>query len=115
MTLIVDEDIKESEPEEKVQTNEEGHLGKIKVGDKEYRVVNTVKMVEIMVHKLENGQEISQVIAHEFMMAEHKEYMVKLLTDAIMTVMRAKKRANMVKLLGQGVYHNLRRKMGMIK
>lgn len=95
-------------PEEKVATNPEGHLAKIKVGDKEYKVVNTCTMIEIMVHKLENGQEISQVVAHEFMMADHKAYMIRLLTDAINTVARAKKRTNYIKLASEALFNKLR-------
>lgn len=112
------DDVKEAAPaqpvdkelNEKVATNDAGHLAKIKVGDKEYKVVNTVTMYEILVHKLENGKEISQVVAHEFMMVEHKPYMVKLLTDAIMTVMRATKREPMIKLVSRALYNKLRGK-----
>jgi hypothetical protein len=95
-------------PEEKVATNPEGHLAKIKVGDVEYKVVNSVTMIEIMVHKLENGQEVSQVVAHEFMMVDHKTYMIRLLTDAINTVARAKKRTNYIKLASEVLFNKLR-------
>lgn len=102
-----DDNIKASE--EKVAIDKEGHLGKIKVGDKEFKIVNSCTMVEILVHKLENGQEVSQVIAHEFMMVDHKKYMVKLLTDAINTVMRAEKRQSYIKLASEAMFNKLRR------
>jgi len=94
-------------PQEKVKTNDKGHLAVIKIGDVEYKVVNTVSLMEIVVHKLENGQEVSQVIAHEFMMADHKAYMVKNLTDAINTVMRAKKREGTIRLVSKAAMHKL--------
>lgn len=105
---------KKQEPEtveEKVQTDKEGHLAKITVGDKEYKVVNSCTMLEIIVHKLENGQEVSQLIAHEFMMVDHKAYMVKLLTDAIDKVMRAQKRKSMIKLCSSAMFNKLRREV----
>jgi hypothetical protein len=102
-----DDNIKE-QPEEKVATDEQGHLAKIKVGDTEYKVVNSAEVIGIWVHKLENGQEVSQVIAHEFMMVDHKAYMIRLLTDAIMTVMRAKNRASYIKLVSEAMFNKLR-------
>jgi hypothetical protein len=92
----------------KAQTDKEGHLAKIKIGDVEHKVVNTVKVVEILIYKLENGQEVSQVIAHEFMMVDNKPYMVKLLTEAINTVMRAQKRQNYIKLASEALFNKLR-------
>lgn len=99
----------QEEREERVQTDEEGHLAKIEVNGKEHKVVNSCTMMEILVHKLEDGREISQVIAHEFMMADHKEYMVKMLTDAITTVMRAKKRSSLISTVGQGIINRIKR------
>ena len=99
---------KEQKPEKAAITNEQGNLTKIKVGDKEYSVVNSTEAIGIWVHKLENGQEVSQVIAHEFMMTDHKNYMVKLLTDAITTVMRAQKRQNYVKLCSEAMFNKMR-------
>ena len=111
---ILDEkgiEIKEEQPsnEEKATTKDNGHLSKIMVGDKEYKVVDTVTVMELVVHKLESGQEISQVIAHEFMMVDHKSYMVRLLTDAINTVVKAKKRKNMIKLCSEALFNQMRR------
>ena len=97
------------QPEEKIKTNEEGHLATFTVDGKEYKVVNSCKMIDIWVHKLENGKEVSQVVAHEFMMVDHKTYMIRLLTDAIMTVMRAKKRTSMVKLVAEAGFNRIRR------
>ena len=115
-TGILDEkgiEIKEEQPlrlnEEKATTKDNGHLSKIMVGDKEYKVVDTVTVMELVVHKLESGQEISQVIAHEFMMVDHKSYMVRLLTDAINTVVKAKKRKNMIKLCSEALFNQMRR------
>jgi hypothetical protein len=71
-------------------------------------VVNSAEVIGIWVHKLENGQEVSQVIAHEFMMVDHKAYMIRLLTDAIMTVMRAKNRASYIKLVSEAMFNKLR-------
>ena len=102
------DDIKE-QPQEKVATDQEGHLAKIKVGDKEFKIVNSCTMIEIIAHKLENGQEVSQVIAHEFMMVDHKKYMIRLLTDAINTVMRAEKRQSYIKLASEAMFNKLRR------
>jgi len=98
----------DKQPEETVATNKEGHLAKIKVGDKEYKVVNSAEIIGIWAHKLEDGREISQVIAHEFMMADHKSYMVRLLTDAINTVMRTKKRTSYVKLASEALFNKMR-------
>lgn len=100
------EDSKQGAPKQ-----DEGHLGVIRIGDKDVKVLNTATMIEIRVHKLENGKEVSQVIAHEFMMTDHKQYMVRLLTDAIMTVMRATKRENMVKLASEAMFNKLRRQV----
>ena len=62
----------------------------IKLEDgKEYEVVNTVTVMEIVAHKLENDQEIPQFIAPEFMMVDHKDYMVNILTKAILAVVDA--------------------------
>ena len=97
------------QPEEKAQTDKQGHLAKIKIGDKEYKVVNSAEVIGIWVHKLENGKEVSQVIAHEFMMTGHKTYMVRLLTDAIMTVMKATKRESLVKLVGEAGFSRMRK------
>ncbi|RKY32673.1 MAG: hypothetical protein DRP74_02220 [Candidatus Omnitrophota bacterium] len=94
------------------ETNKEGHLAKLTIGDKEYKVVNTVTVMEIIVHKLEDGREVSQVIAHEFMMVNHKTYMVRLLTDAIMTVMRARARKPLIKLMSEATFNKLRRSAG---
>jgi len=107
-----DDNIKE-QPEEKVATDEQGHLAKIKVGDTEYKVVNSAEVIGIWVHKLENGQEVSQVIAHEFMMVDHKAYMVRLLTDAIMTIMRAKNRASYLKLVSEAMFNKLRNRTNL--
>lgn len=96
----------------KAQTDESGKLTKIKVGDKEYNVINSVQMIEIVVHKLDDGKEYAQVVAHEFMMTEHKPYMVKLLTDAINTVMRAEKRQNYIKLASEAMFNRLRNNLG---
>jgi len=108
---IQNQDEHKKEAEEKAATDEQGHLAKIKVGDKEYKVTNSAEVIGIWVHKLENGQEISQVIAHEFMMVEHKTYMVRLLTDAIMTVMRAQKRQNYIKLCSEALFNKLRNRV----
>lgn len=68
---------------------EEKKINKIVIDGKEQNVINSVTVIEIIAHKLEDGSEIRQVIAQEFMMIKHKAYMVKVLTDAINTVMRA--------------------------
>lgn len=96
-------------PKEKVQTNQDGHLAKIRVGDQEYKVVNSCTMMEIVVHKLENGKEVSQVIAHEFMMTDHKPYMIHLLTDAINTVARARRSQPLIKTISEAAFNKLRR------
>jgi hypothetical protein len=90
------------------QVNGEKKLTKIKLGDKEINVVNSVTVMEIVVHKLETGQEVQQVIAHEFMMADQKPYMVRLLTEAINTVMRAQKRQNYIELCTSAMFNKLR-------
>src|SRR3990167_9318901 len=107
---MVDEHKKaQEEKKEQVAVNDTGHLAKIKVGDVEYKVVNSVEVISIMVHKLENGKEISQVIAHEFMMADHKRYMVELLTQAINTVMKAEKRKSILHMATQAVMNRINR------
>ncbi len=99
---IVKEEAPAPEAKSKIAVDAENKLTKIMGPDgKEHKVINSVTVMEIMVHKLENGQELSQVVAHEFMMVDHKTYMVKLLTEAINTVMHATKREPMVKLVGK--------------
>ena len=98
---------KVEEPQEKVQTNEEGHLARIKVGDKEFKVINSCTMIEIVVHRLENGKELQQVIAHEFMMTDHKPYMIKLLTDAINTVAKAVKRKSTLSVVSEAMLNKI--------
>ena len=103
------EDLKQDQSEGQVSTDQQGHLAKIKVGDQEFKVTNSAEMIGIWVHKLENGKEVSQVVAHEFMMTDHKAYMIRLLTDAINTVARAKKREPMIKLASEAMFNRLRR------
>lgn len=92
-------------------TNEEGHLGSMEIDGKQVKVVNSCTMIEIVVHKLETGQEVSQVLAHDFMMVDHKPYMIRLLTDAINTVTKASnKKAGLIKAVGSVVMQKL---MGM--
>lgn len=69
---------------------------KIIIDGKECEIVNSVTVMEIIAHKLDNGREIQQVIAQEFMMVDHKPYMIKCLTDAINTIMRAQRRENKI-------------------
>ena len=108
MAQVIGEE-KIQEQDERVATNEDGHLTTIKVNGKEVKVVNSVCVMQIMVHKLENGQEASQVIAHEFMMVDHKRYLVRLLTEAINTVMRAEKRKPLIHLATEAIVNRLRR------
>lgn len=49
-------------------------------------IVNTVTIMEIRVHLLANGKERTEVIAHEFMMTEHKRYMIDKLCEALLRV-----------------------------
>lgn len=89
-------------------TTEEGHLATIEVNGKDVKVVNSVVMLEIVVHKLEDGSEVQQVVAHDFMMVDHKPYMVKLLTDAINTVMKARnKKSSLIKAVSTVVAQRL--------
>ena len=81
----------------------------LRVEGKEVKVIDSVTTMEIVIHKMEDGREVSQVIAHEFMMTDHKVYLVRLLTDAIMTVMRARKRSPMIKLASQAIFNRLKR------
>lgn len=86
----------------------DGKLKEIEIEGKMIKIVNTVTVMEIIVHKLETGQELSQVVAHEFMMVDHKQYMVKLLTEAMNTVMRAgNKKASIIKTVSTLVAHKL--------
>lgn len=94
---------------EHIKTNEEGHLAKIKIGDQEFKVVNSVTIISIVVHKLEDDKEISQLIAHEFMMTDHKAYMIKHLTDAINKVARAEKRKPLIQLAGEVITNRINR------
>jgi len=103
------------QPAETAQTDKEGQLASITVGDKQYKIVNTATAIEIVVHKLEDGTEISQIVAHEFMMADHKPYMVHLLTEAINTVMKAKRRKSMVKLASQAMINQIKRSRPRMK
>lgn len=80
------------------ETDDGGHLATVEVNGKRVKVVNTCTMLEIVVHKLEDGRELTQVVGHDFMMVDHKPYMVGLLTEAINTVMKAtNKRSSLIK------------------
>lgn len=95
-------------PKAQIAVDGDNRVTKVKGTDgKEYVVVNSATLMEIVVHKLENGQELSQVIAHEFMMVDHKRYLIKHLCDAIDTVMKAKKRAPLVKMLSAAAINRL--------
>jgi len=51
-------------------------------------IVNSVTIMEIRVHLLANGKERTEVIAHEFMMTEHKPYMIDKLAEALVRISR---------------------------
>ncbi len=108
---IVDETGREISAEQKkanAETTAEGHLATIEINGKQVKVVNTVTMMEIVVHKLEDGTEVNQFIAHDFMMVDHKSYMIKLLTDAINTVAKAtNKKASLIKCVSTVVAQKL--------
>ena len=97
------------------KVDDNGHLAVLKIGGVEHKVVNTCTVMEIIAHKLENGQEVRQVIAQEFLMTGHKGYLVKALTDAINTVMGAKKASNLVKGCTEAMFNKMRRGMGKAK
>jgi len=99
----------EGKTTEKVATDEKGHVKKIVVNGKELEIVNTVTMMEIVIHKLVDGTELQQVIAHEFMMVDHKPYMVRMLTEAINTVMKTKKRKSSIAVVGQALMNKINR------
>lgn len=86
--------IEPSKPEEKP----EGHIGSMEVDGVEHKIINSVTLIEIRIHKLENNREATQVIAEEFMMTDYKKYMIIHLTEAINIVMNAKRRNNVLKL-----------------
>lgn len=87
---------------------EGGRIKSLMIDGKQVKVVNTVTLMEIIVHKLEDGREVTQCIAQDFMMTEHKEYMVRQLTDAINMVMRAAtKRSGLIKAVSKAVAHKL--------
>ena len=94
---------------QKVIEPEEGHLGKVTIDGKEVKIVDTTTVIEIRVHKLENGKELSQVVAHEFMMTDHKSYMIMLLTEAINTVMKAIRRTPALKVASQAIMNRIKR------
>lgn len=87
---------------------EKGEIRSITVDGQKINVVNTVTLMEIIVHKLEDGREVSQVMAQEFMMVDHKQYMIKQLTDAINVVMRAgSKKSGIIKAVSTVVAQKL--------
>jgi hypothetical protein len=91
-----------------VETTEEGHLGSVEVDGKMVKVVNSCTMIQIVVHKLEDGREVQQLIAQDFMMVDHKAYMVKLCTYAIDTIMKTtNKKASLIKAVSAVVAHKL--------
>ncbi len=49
-------------------------------------IVNTITIMEIRVHLLANGKERTEIIAHEFMMVEHKGYMIDKLSEALLRI-----------------------------
>jgi hypothetical protein len=49
-------------------------------------IVNSITVMEIRVHLLANGKERTEVIAHEFMMTEHKGYMIDKLCEALLRI-----------------------------
>lgn len=94
-----------AEVKEKDPVTDENDKGMKVVGSdgKVHKVVNSATVMELRVHKLENGSEHFQLVAHEFMMVDHKPYMIRLLTEAMNTVMRAKKRQHMGKMIGKAL------------
>jgi hypothetical protein len=91
------------------KTEEGQAIASVKINGKDVKIINTATVLEIRAHKLEDGRELSEVVAHEFMMVDHKKYLVRLLTDAIMTVVRATKREPLIKLASQAMFNKLRR------
>jgi len=113
----------------------EPHIAVLNIGGEDFKVMNTATVLSIQVHKLENGKEVSQLIAHEFMMTEHKayltglltwaitkvfkvikpkyhRYLIRHLTDGINTVARATKReSGKVKLATENQFNRLRNKV----
>ena len=51
-------------------------------------VVNSMTIMEVRVNLLANGKERTEVIAHEFMMTEHKRYMIDKLCEALVRISR---------------------------
>ena len=114
---------------------QDSHIGVVSLDGKELKVMNSVTVLSIQVDKLEDGREVSRLIAHEFMMTKHKAYMTGLLTWAIMkvykiikpkyqkylirhicdginTVARATKRApNKVKIATENQFNRLRNRV----
>ena len=96
------------------QTAEEQNKGNpekkmVNIGGKDFPVVNSATVMEIVVHKLESGQELTQVVAHEFMMSDHKPYMIRLLTQAMNMVMSATKRKPLLYSVSQAVINQIKR------
>jgi len=103
------DDVVDTEKAEKVATDDQGKVNKIFINGEEVEIVNSVTIMEVVVHKLVNGQEVQQLIAHEFMMTDHKPYMVRQLTEAINTVVRAKRRKSIISDVSQALVNKLTR------
>lgn len=93
----------------KIPEENKDHLGVINIDGKDVKVIDCVTMIEVRVVKLENGKEFSQLIADEKMMINHKPYMTRLLTDAILAVAKAglRKKQGPIKTISEGGLKNL--------
>jgi len=86
-------------------------LTKGKPEEKPTDVINTVTMMEVRVHQQRDGRERVELVAQEFMMIDHKTYMIHLLTDCINMVARAQKRKREVKLVTPAMLNSIKNRI----
>lgn len=86
------------------------------------KVVNSVTLIEIRVHKLDNGKEKTEVIGQEFMMCDHKVYMIDKLIEAMRIVNHAIRRKPLIHTASQisnvklkQLWNNIKRKKNLKK
>jgi phenylpyruvate tautomerase PptA (4-oxalocrotonate tautomerase family) len=77
---------------------------------KKPKIVNTVTLLEIRVHKLDNDKERTEVICQEMMATEYKQYTISKLLEALSIINRAVKRESLVKPVSNALWNKLKKK-----
>ena len=71
------------------------------------KTVNSVTIMEIRVHQLDNGKERTEIVAQEFMMVHHKRYMIDKLLEAMRITNHAVERKRLIKRATQAGFRKI--------